>query len=287
MQTSYSNNPALGRAGLVADSRFFAHVASRIAEGRVKAGYGVLRVPGYGSPGGVRTADPGQVYQNPSIAIAVDADGIVTSIASSASIMVLDQGDVNGVLSYGDFFPARKLTLTLSSHADFDATTAVIRYINQDGATVSENMSIPNAGNATLTTTGYAREFIDLTIPAQSGTGGALTVGVAVLDTLTIADFVGVAVYDSAKVSADTTSLSAAEYEHQDSVPVMRKGAIWVLTEDTCVEGGDVYVRIASGASDQLGAFRSDADTAAAVQIVGAVWGRDSTAGTLNILEMY
>lgn len=286
MQTAYNTDPAIARAGMLADSRLMKHTASRLASGPVKAGLGVFRVPGFGQPG-TRTADPGQVYQNPSPGAALDVDAIVATGASAATPQVLTTADADGVVGAEDMFPARKLTVTCDAHTDWDATTGTISYVNHLGQTVTEDLAL--ATSAALTTSGYARSFSGMTIPAQTGAGGAFTVGVAVLDaSVTLADFEGVALYDSAKEPGVTTSGEEAEYADEETVQVLVRGAVVVATEDACSSGGAVYVRVTSGAGgSQLGAFRSEADTASAVLVTGARYARDSAAGALNQVEFY
>lgn len=300
MQTSYSTNPPIGRAGMIADSRIMRHVQSRLAAGPIRAGQGVFRVPGYGQPG-THVADPGQVYQSSGQDVAADVDAILaTGGASAAGIQVIQGAALNGILGAVDLIPARKVTLILSNHADWDATTAVIRYTNQDGVVVEENLAIPNAGNTTLTTAGYVKRVTSLTIPAQSGAGGTFTMGVAILDASVVAaDFDGVAIYDAAHspgpgASAYIPATGAgvvAEYADGDSVPCLYKGPVWVVTEDACVAGAAVYCRVVSAAGGaaavDLGNFRSDNAGGNAVLIANARWGRDSGIGGLNILEMY
>ena len=285
MQTSYSQNPPIGRVGMVADTRVMRHIKSRLADSFIQAGRGVFRVPGYGQGGETRVADPGQVYQLTAETVAADVDAFLAGGASAAGIQTITS--FNGTLAATDLHPARKATLVLSNHADWDATTAVLRYINQDGQTVEENMAIPNGGNATVTTTGFVRRVLRLVIPAQSGAGGTFTLGMAALDaSVTIGDFMGVAVYDAAHTPALDTGVSdtSAEYGQGDSVPVMERGPIWVQTEDACSEGGAVFVRVATGTP---GTFRSDADGGAAVEIPNAKWGRTSGVGGLNIVELW
>jgi hypothetical protein len=235
--------------------------------------------------------DPGQIYQQTTDAQAATVNAFKTSGASSASIQTITTFD--GTFADHDLFPARKATLILSNSTDWDATTAVLKYVNQEGKTVSENLAIPNNGNVTLTTTGYVRRLVSLVIPAQTSTGGTFTIGAAAVDaSVVLADFVGVAVYDAAHFSAKGASpilgpvLSedlAAEYGPFDTVPVLEHGAIWVRTEDACTEGSAVFCRILVGTPGQ---FRSDADGSNAIQITNAKWGRDSAIGGLNILEL-
>jgi hypothetical protein len=281
MQLTYNDNPPIGRAGMIADTRILRHINSRIATGAIMAGYGVFRVPSYGGAG-PRNEDPGQVYQETSPAPAADADAIKTSFASVVAGQSIAAGDANGAVGSGDMFPPRQLTLVLSTEADWLAGDAVITYVGDDGLQHSETLAIVAGGNETLTTTGYARSFVSLTLPAADGTVGTATIGIAALGTtLTLADFEGIAMYDASHmIERDQET----EYVDKDSVPVIRKGAVYVITEDACTPSDDVYVRISG--TGQLGAFRSDADSASAVKITNGRFSRTSTANGLNILEL-
>lgn len=290
MQLTYSMDPNIAREGMIADSRLLKHITGKLAVGGIKAGLGCFRVPGYGQSG-TRRLDPGQIYQNPGQATAVDVDAILAGGASSASIQTLTAASFNGVIGSAVMYPGRKITLVLSSHANWDLTNATLTGKNQYGVTVSETLAIPDAGNATVTSTNYYTQVTSLVIPAQSGVSGTFTVGVTVLDSaVTLADFVGVAVLDLSIPGVVIPSQDATyEYQDKNTVSVMRKGAIWVYSENAVSEGDPVYVRTASGSGGtQLGAFRgTDDDTSTAVALTGAIWGRDSGVAALNILELY
>lgn len=292
MQLTYNENPAIGRAGMLADTRIMKHTASRLAAGRIKAGYGVFLVPGYGQAG-TRIGDPGQVWQTPTPSHVVDDDAIMLATASNAAGVTYLPAGYNGVHGANVMTPARKVTVVTSAHADFDADAdgLVVTYVNQYGVQVAETFATADAGNETFTTAGYVQELVSVAFAADSmsGAGGTVKIGVAVLEaTINLQDFIGVAQYDAAKEPFDTVGTDAAEFGDKDTINVLRRGAIWVTTENACVAEGDVFVRIAAGAGGtQLGAFRSDADTATAVQVTGARWGRDSAIGGLNILEMF
>lgn len=114
------------------------------------------------------------------LAALADVDAILaTGGASSASPQTLSGASLDGVLGYRALSPSRRLTLVLSNHADWDATTATITGKDANGDTITEDLTIPNGGNATLTTTKLFARVTSVTIPAQSGTGGTFTVGVA------------------------------------------------------------------------------------------------------------
>lgn len=108
-----------------------------------------------------------------------DVDAILSGGASSTSLQTLSGASLNGVLGYRALSPSRRITLVLSSHADWDASTATITGKDANGTTITETLSIPNGGNTTLTTTKLFARVTSVAIPIQSGTGGTFTVGVA------------------------------------------------------------------------------------------------------------
>lgn len=108
-----------------------------------------------------------------------DVDAIIATGASSGSSQTLSGASLDGVSGYRALSPSRRITLTFSSHADWDATTATITGKDGNGATITDTVSIPNGGNATVTTTKLFARVTSVAIPAQSGTGGTFTVGVA------------------------------------------------------------------------------------------------------------
>lgn len=285
MQTSYAEAPAIGRVGAIADSRSYKAVFTKILAGVAAAGLAVFRVPSYGADGQNRSENRTVVYQAPSPAAALDVDAILATGASATAVLTTYSGtQADGVVGTGIMYPARKLTVTFSSSTDWDPTTGHITFYDQNGNLVTETLAV--ATSAALTTTALASQFVSMSFPAQTGTGGTFTIGIAVLDSsVTLADFEGVVVYDPISGGAFAPASSTDEYLDGDSLSAMRKGACWVVTEDACSEGGDVYVRV--GGTGTFGGFRSDADSATAIVLTGARWGKNSSAGGLNRLEMY
>jgi len=109
-----------------------------------------------------------------------DVDAILASGGASAiADQTISGAALNGVVGYRDMTVARKITLVLSSHADWDATTATLTGLDADGNSQSESLTIPNGGNSTVTSTKRYKRVVSLVIPAQSGTGGTYTIGVA------------------------------------------------------------------------------------------------------------
>lgn len=99
---------------------------------------------------------------------------------------------------------------------------------------------------------------------------------------ITAGTFLGIAAADTSLPNDDGLG-----YESQKSVQILRKGEIWVVTEDACVQGGQVFCRFQDPTADYgLGSFRSDADTADAVAVPGAMFMYDSDADGLNRIEL-
>lgn len=113
------------------------------------------------------------------LAALADVDAIVATGASSTSIQTLSGAMLDGATGYRTMSAARHITLVLSSHADWDATTATLTGKDIDGNTITESLVIPNGGNTTLTSTKRYRSVTSLSIPVQAGTGGTFTVGVS------------------------------------------------------------------------------------------------------------
>lgn len=65
----------------------------------------------------------------------------------------------------------------------------------------------------------------------------------------------GIALIDHNKASGDGYAIG-------DAVRVMRRGRVWVLTEEQLAFGDTLFSRFAAGTGTQKGAFRNDADTA-------------------------
>lgn len=106
-----------------------------------------------------------------------DVDAIIATGASSGSLQTLSGASLDGVLGYRPLSPSRRLHLVLSSHADWDETTATVTGKDAGGNTITETFAIPNGGNGTVTGTKLFARVTSIAIPAQSGTGGTFTLG--------------------------------------------------------------------------------------------------------------
>lgn len=89
---------------------------------------------------------------------------------------------------------------------------------------------------------------------------------------------VGVALHDPVKVGG---------YKTGDIVAVMRRGRVWVATEQAVAAQADPFVRFAAGAGGaNKGAIRNDADTATAVAPAGMSVYRGVGGAGLAVLQL-
>lgn len=254
-QTSYTLTPALGVPGMLVDTGADHFIASKTVgdTAGIAPGLGVF----FESAGVVVAPLAADVTP-------ADADAFKTNIASSASLQTFTGSDFNGVVGTSLLKIARKLDLILSSHANWDATTATLIAYDENGQYFTESLSIPDAGNATVTSVKYVSKIVSLAIPAQAGTSGTATVGTNAAGVLSAGIFAGITCHSQAKepgVFADT-----------DMVGVMRNGRIWVETEDSATVGGAVYVRFVTTGNEVAGAFRASLDSTDCVAVPGLRW---------------
>jgi hypothetical protein len=75
-------------------------------------------------------------------------------------------------------------------------------------------------------------------------------------------------------------------YSNGASLPILRRGYIWVLTEGAVTAESAVFARYAAGTFSVLGKVRADADTATAVAIPNAKFLTSLTAAGYAIVEV-
>jgi hypothetical protein len=282
MQTSYDAKPAIGKEGMIADSRIMRNVISRISSGVIKAGRGVFRASSY-TPG-LDSGNPGQIVQAISPVATLDVDAIATGtvIKSVVAGVTYLAAVANGAVGADEMIPPRRLTVTFDASTDWDPGAGSISFLDENGELVTEALAV--ATSAALTTTAKARSFVGITLPAATGTGGTATIGIAAL-AFTLADFEGVAVYDASVEPPADAIAAVTEYGDDMAIPVLETGAIYVLPETAVVPTDTVYVRVAAGAGgSDLGAFGNTADTATCVAVTNAKWGSKASADALAIL---
>ncbi|MEY5060891.1 MAG: hypothetical protein RIS45_812, partial [Planctomycetota bacterium] len=172
--TGYKTAPAKARPGLLYDGDHDIWGVSCDETDGIAPGLLVVRSTG-GDHAAVLPPTP-----------VADPDGIYTSHAASAGgAQNLTSASWDGVLAGARFALPAKLTVTLNSNANWDATVGSITYPNENGELVTESLTIPDGGNAVLTTTGYASgPPTAVTIPQQSGAAATYTIGVSATVTL-------------------------------------------------------------------------------------------------------
>lgn len=269
VQTTYSASFPVGYPGMIADSGWPNDLRSCIAAVAVAAGIAVV------------TGTTEQACRPPAATDAAAASAtaiIATGGASTAGIQTLTGASLNGAVGVGTMFPPRNLTFTFSSHADWDATTAVVTGKDENGNTITENFAIPNNGNATVTGAVLFTSVTQIVIPAQSGTGGTFTVGTGLLLGNIEQRVIGVAVRDALTLPGGFIATQ--------TVGVMRKGRIWVTSEDATSPESPAYVRFQVTGSQVYGAFRATPDGNTCVRLRGARFVSKTSGAGLSVLSL-
>jgi hypothetical protein len=279
MQTSYTQDPAVAYAGMPADDGFKDDLSTVVADtAGIDPGLVVVR--------GLEGDKTSRLIP----AVAADVDGIIaTPVAASAGApVVVAAGDpeVDGALGAGPYILPKKITVALNSHANWDASTGSITYEDQDGVQQTEALAIPDAGNVTLTTTGFARRFVSITIPIQAGTAATFTMGVSAAASVGGGDVLGVSVRTH-KARSDFSASDAQKYLDEEVMPVRRKGRVWVTVENAFEAGDMPLVRGIAAGAEKLGAIRvGDTDSGDCFPWTRARLLTSGSAGALGLLEI-
>lgn len=252
---TYSQAPAVGYPGQIALPAEGFRVLSCLALGAMIAGAPVMRDLDNLSGSGVGAFDAPD---------AADADGIVTSIATAASAVSHTTTALNGAVGQGEMYPPRNITITATSNADFDLTTWIVRGLDEEGRPQEEHFVMPNGGNTTLTGAKFFSFVTEVYVPAQSGTGGAYTVGTGSKLGPLDKHLAGIALYDATK--------PPGAYAEDDTVSVLEEGAIYVQSETAVDPTKPVYVRLVISGDEVRGYFRATTDANDLAQIVRARW---------------
>jgi hypothetical protein len=86
---------------------------------------------------------------------------------------------------------------------------------------------------------------------------------------------------------APTLQLGTTGIKPKNMMSVLNRGRVWVQVEDAVAVGGRCFVRhTASGGNTQLGKFRSNADTATAIEWKGARYLTAASGGGLAMVEV-
>lgn len=101
------------------------------------------------------------------------------------------------------------------------------------------------------------------------GVNSTALVNACALPAGAVTNFVGVA-YDDGNLPVEETAYDAATYNR---VPVLTRGAVWVLTSEAVDPTDGVYMQHTDGgAGKPVGSFRTDNDGGNAGQLSGVRW---------------
>lgn len=266
-QSTYTQTPVLGKRGGVSDDCYGDDLTVALA---------AATIPGRLLIRSDQTVSPIPVAEIP-VASAADADAIIVTGTSTTGTQTLDAADFDGVIGAGYLNVPAFITFTFNSNANWDATNITVTGVLADGSTGTDTIAIPDAGNATVTGDVAFWKITGVSIPAQSGTGGTYTMGVAATGReLTGAQILGVAKRDALVIDDDelpTTRPAGAR----------RLGRIFVETDETVVVGAPAFVRVIADGAKLPGMFRDDADSGAAVAITGARFTRAVSASLAEV----
>lgn len=248
----YSSTRDQATPGLVADIAP-KRIHSVIVESAIAAGLLVVQ----GSTTKIEGAPPS--------APSADVDAILaTGGASAATAQTISGASLDGAVGQGLISPPKNVTLVLSNHSDWDATTAVVTGEDEEGQVIEEDFAIPNGGNATVTGAKIFAKVTSVYIPAQTGTGGTFTVGTGVKLGAIDSIVHGVSVYDASR--------EPGTYAVDSLMPVLREGVVWVYAETAVNPSLPVYARFVAAGAETLGRFRSTVDSTDLGRLRAARW---------------
>lgn len=121
--------------------------------------------------------------------VAPAVNAIKTSFASSASDVVLAAADFNGAVGAANMDPPRVPNITTSSNANIDAVAVVLTGVVEDenGKEIAQTdtLTLTDGGGVTQSFVKAFKRFTGGHIPAQSGTGGSIQLGITKIVGLT------------------------------------------------------------------------------------------------------
>ena len=278
MQLSYSQDPPRGYPGAYADTGFKDTVSIVVDpnSGTTSATAGIY-------PATVVCSLAEGYGQSPE-AQAAAVDNLILSKASSATpISLANPSDFDGALAAVAASPmavASRVQLVVDSNTDWDATTATITGIGANGSLISEDLAIPNDGNATLVTTNYFASVTGIDIAAQTGANGSWTLGFTSGASLTAGTVEGIATWDPTKEPP-------ALHGPGQVIPVARTARVWVCSETAVLKGASVYCRVRNPSANwPLGSLRTDDAGGDAVLVPGMRFVSSASAGDIVKLQV-
>jgi hypothetical protein len=232
MQTSYTQNPDAGRAGDLRGSDDHRLIERGVQmDGAVQVG--ILSVLSDGKD--PSSLDSDQIKAMP--ALAVSANAVLAATASAAAAVAIDQNSAPA-LQIARLSPARRVTATLSAHANWDATKMRVYGYDVEGRAIKEEMIIPDGGGVTLTTHQFFARVTKVELDAQSGTGGSFTMGYTADEGIYSPEECGILLrpYTSEPLTNDSV-------DDKKGGDWLKKGRCLVAVEATVSKGDNVFVR--------------------------------------------
>lgn len=138
------------------------------------------------------------------------------------------------------------------------------------------------AGNFAHTSTlgDWISKITDTAIPFGYGVSRGTKDNSVALPSATGFDFIGIVRRTLARSNSDNIGTAASEAGTFHDI--ITNGYVYVICEDGCDPGDDVYLRHTT----DPGVFRTDADTDEADKITGATWETTTAAGELGIIKL-
>jgi len=133
---------------------------------------------------------------------------------------------------------------------------------------------------------------ISLATSGEAGTVKQMSSGVIADDPILDSEFVGIPIFDAALMQSSqigtltTGTQVVSTYLDKMSVPVMRKGRIWVLSENATTQFADVYVRTTVAVNAAAGSFSMSAG-AGKVKFARGRWLMTTSGAGLSLLEVW
>lgn len=172
---------------------------------------------------------------------AVDVDSLATAFTTSTGVQTVT---LNGVIGSATMARPFRVTATLNSHADWDATSITVTGLSTSGALLVETLTVPNGGNATLTSASLFKSVASISVPAQSGTNGTATFGTraGIVGTVAATSFIDVTpltagrmvhCYDLKNVGIEETTADAAYDTELSDLELENDDWYFILTDSS------------------------------------------------------
>lgn len=246
VQTSYSDKAVTGRAGQLADNAEDKLIEAAHASGTPRVGNAVLLT-------GPKAGDLDKAQAAVLSALTVSATAILASTAAAVTAETIN-GASTPALNTARLSPARRITAVLNSHANWDATRMRVYGEDWQGNPIREELLIPDAGAATLTTQQFFSRVTSVEVDAQSGAAATFTMGYTADEGIYHPDAIGVLVRNTVSEPLDANDAVA----DKDRVDVLRRGHIFVTVEAAVTaRGTPAYLRTATSGGNVIGQWSS------------------------------